>query len=255
MRAAMVLLACQALALGQGPPPESLRAMLLEARQHAGEHLDSRDATPELTRIKHGLRDWIESHLTPLTRPDEDTVLAFELNAELRKGGLACADHCPEQNLIGFLGDIKIRRSGGFLIVQTGAGIQCGNDEAAYIYQWKADRWQQFWENEQNDSRKDKYQPQRLRAVLISSPETGHVIVTVGTNPWCSSNLQPVYHRIWRVKVGGPPALLLDEGETEYIAEPVSAAAWPNGVLIEYAVFSIDTGVHSRREIRHYILT
>jgi hypothetical protein len=51
--------------------------MLLEVRKHAGEHLDSRDATPQLTRIKHGLRDWIESRLTTLTRPDEDTVLLF----------------------------------------------------------------------------------------------------------------------------------------------------------------------------------
>jgi hypothetical protein len=242
MRAVMVLLACQALALGQAPPPESLRATLLEARRHAGEHPDSRDATPELTRIKHGLRDWIESRLTPLTRPDEDIVLAFQLNAELLKAGLACGDQCPEQNLIGLLGDIKIRRSGGFLIVQTGVGIQCGNDESAYIYEWKADRWQRFWESEQNDYRKDKYWPQRLWAVLSSPTKSGDIIVTLGTYPWCTSNWQPVYYRVWHAKADGPPKLLLDKSEIGYISAGIVGAVSLGDVLIEYAVASIDGG-------------
>jgi hypothetical protein len=46
--------------------------------------------------------------------------------------------------------------------------------------------------------------------------------------------------------------LLLDENEIGYLAEPIQAAVWADDVLIEYAVGSIDVGVHNRRQIRHY---
>jgi hypothetical protein len=84
-------------------------------------------------------------------------------------------------------------------VVQTAVGIQCGYDESAYIYEWKDNHWQRFWESQQNNYTKDKYVPQSLRAVLISptdyrpdADQTAHVIVTLGTYPRCSSNWYPV---------------------------------------------------------------
>ena len=241
--------------LGQTAPPDSLRALLTQEREHALDHLETRGASPETTRVKHALRDWIESRLTPLRQTNEEVVLAFQLNAELRKSGLSCSDlpessevRCPEQTLIGFVGDLSLRRSGEFLVVETAVGIDCGNDESAYIYEWRDDRWQRIWESEQNEYTKEKYLPQRLQAVLISptnyrpgGDKFEHLVVTLGTYPRCSSNWQPVYYRIWRTTLsGGNPRLLLDENEIGYISEPVQACVWAGDVLIEYAVGSAD---------------
>ena len=255
--------------LGQTAPPDSLRALLTQEREHALDHLETRGASPDLTQVKHTLRGWIESRLTPFRQTNEEVALAFRLNAELRKSGLSCSDlpessevRCPEQTLIGFVGDISLRRSGEFLVVETAVGIDCGNDESAYIYEWRDDRWQRIWESEQNEYTKEKYLPQRLQAVLISptnyrpgGDKFEHLVVTLGTYPRCSSNWQPVYYRIWRTTLsGGNPRLLLDENEIGYISEPVQACVWAGDVLIEYAVGSADMGVHNRRQIRHYVM-
>jgi hypothetical protein len=265
----VLLLAGGVSAIAQTRPPDALRALLVAAREHPLEHLETRGATADFTLIKHQLRDWIESRLTPLNRQDEEVVLAFQLTSELKKAGLNCnyppeanAIQCPDQNAIGFLGDIKIRRSAGFLVVQTAVGIQCGYDESAYVYEWNEDRWKRFWESEQNDYTKEKYFPQNLEAVLVSptnyhrgADKTEHLVVTLGTYPWCSSNWQPIYYRIWQVKAGARQAkLLLDENEIGFISVPVQGSVGPSEVLIEYAVASADGGVHNRRQIRHYVL-
>ena len=177
-------------------------------------------------------------------------MTAFRLNTELVNAGLVCTFapkvgevRCPDEDQIGFLDAVMLHLSGEFLVVQTGIGIECGYDESAYIYQWKDDRWQRYWESVQNAYTKDKYLPQHLQAVLISPTDyrpdgdkTAHVIVTLGTYPWCSSNWQPIYYRIWQSYAGRPPAPLLDGNEIGYISEPIQAAVWADDVLIEYAV-------------------
>jgi hypothetical protein len=99
--------------------------------------------------------------------------------------------------------------------------------------------------------------------VLISPAEYGpeadkmeRTILTLGANPWCSSNMQSVYYRVWYTKSGYPrPKLLLDETEIAFLGEPVQGSVWEHDVLIEYAVYSIDTRVHNRRQIRHYVVS
>jgi hypothetical protein len=101
-----------------------------------------------------------------------------------------------------------------------------------------------------------------LEAVLISptnyrpgGDKTEHLVVTLGTHPWCTSSWQPIYYRIWQARFGsGEPKLLLNENEIGFIAEPIQVSVWPEDVLIEYAVSSIDAGVHNRRQIRHYVV-
>jgi hypothetical protein len=239
---------------------------LAHARSHSREHPETRGASSDFAPIKDQLREWIESRLTPPTRSGEDTVTAFQLNTELAKAGIDCDYHpeapesgCRDQDLTGFLGDVQLHRSDEFLVVQTAVGIQCGYDESAYIYERKDNRWQPFWESQQDNYTKDKYVPQNSRSVLISPADyrpdgdkTAHVIVTLGTYPRCSSNWYPIYYRIWQTKSGEPTKLLLDENEVAFLAEPIQAAVWADDVLIEYAVGSIDGDVHNRRQIRHF---
>ena len=261
----VLLFACAAPVLGQVPVPEQLKTLLAHARSHSREHPDTRGATPDFANIKKLLREWIESRLPPLTRSDQEIVTAFQLTAELAKAGLVCRYDpqgeevkCPDQDPTGFLGNIKLHQSPGFLVVETGVGIQCGYDESAYIYQWKDDRWQRFWETEQNDYTKDKYLPQYLRQVRISPADyrpqgdnATFLIATVGTQPpWCESNWYPIYYRFWQTKAGAPAKPLLDENETGRVDEPIGAAVWPDNVLIEYTVAARD-GLR-RRQVRHY---
>jgi hypothetical protein len=269
MRAAiLLLLACGPSIFGETAALDKLRALLVPMRRHVREHVKTRGATPQLTVAKHQLRDWIESRLTSLTQTGEEAVLASQLNGEIKQAGLTCSDPpepgevpCPEQNIIGYLGDIKLVRSGEFLVVETAVGILCGEDESAYIYEWKENRWKRLWQSEQNDYTEKAYLPQYLQSVLISptnfqdgADKTEHLVVTMGVYPWCTSNWQPVYSRVWLIKAGAPAKLLLDENEIGYVSEPIRAAAWSDDVLIEYATGSVDGGVHSRRQIRHYIL-
>jgi hypothetical protein len=187
----------------------------------------------------------------------------------LQNAGLFCHGYgdpdepqCPDRTMLGYLDEIELRREGEFLVVQTSVGIDCGMDESAYIYRRRDDRWKRIWESEQDDYTKEKYLSQRLRAVFISPGDyhTGaekpdHLVVTVGSFPWCSSNRQPVYYRIWRTNTNSGQSELLVEGtEIAYLGKPVHATASPTRVLIEYAVGSIDSGESNRRQVRNYIL-
>ncbi len=261
--AAALLLSVGLAAFAQTPPPAELRTLLEPLRAHPNDNQETRGATPVFTRIKHILRDWIESRLSSLEEWDDGVALSHQLNTELLKSGLACDDaRCPDQSLLGYLGDLRIRRSGELLVVQTAVGIQCGVDESAYAYEPGQHGWRRFWGSEQNDYTEKAYLPQLLTAVLISptnyqpdGDRAEHLILTLGRNPWCTSNWQSVYCRLWQTKsTYTQPKLLLDKSEIAYLSEPVQGSVWRNDVLIEYAVGSIDSGVHSRREIRHYKL-
>jgi hypothetical protein len=271
MRRAFVLLAAIGFrAFAQAPPPDELRTLLLPLRAHADDHEETRGATPVLTRIKHLLRDWIETRLSSLEPWDEGGALSHQLDADLEHAGLAMVES-PDpsgveptgQTLVGFLGDVKVRRSGDVLVVQTGVGIECGFDESAYAYELAANRWRRFWESEQNDYTKAKYHPQSLHEVLVSptnyEPEadkTEHLVLTLGAEPWCSSNWHDVYYRVWQTKAAySQPKLLLDGSEWAYVSEPIQGSVWPKDVLIEYAIGSVDVECGSRRQIRHYVLT
>jgi hypothetical protein len=99
-------------------------------RKHPLEHLESRGATPELTVIKHTLRDWIESRLTALAADGDPTAL----------GG-----H--------FLDAVRLYRPplSEFVVVQTAVGINCGFDASAYACERSGDHWRRFWQSEQDD--------------------------------------------------------------------------------------------------------
>jgi hypothetical protein len=60
---AVLLLAWAAPVLGQVPVPAQLKTLLVRARGHLREHLETRGATSDYAQIKDQLREWIESRL------------------------------------------------------------------------------------------------------------------------------------------------------------------------------------------------
>jgi hypothetical protein len=152
-----------------------LRAALLGTRQKGNDSGGApRGATPQLTGAKHQLRNWVESRLTALSLRADERDFAGKLNSELRAADLFCGEDagnqkpCPEWTLLGFLNPLRIQRTRGFLIVQTGVGIECGFDESAYLYSWSKEGWRRVWQTEQNTYIEKAYRPQTIHEVLVS---------------------------------------------------------------------------------------
>jgi len=129
-----------------------------------------------------------------------------------------------------------------------------------YAYEWSGDRWRRFWQTEQDDYAEKKYFPQRFEEVLISPtddrPEgdkSVHLILTLGVEPWCSSNWHDIYMRVWRTKAGvAEPKLLLDERAWGDVAARIDGTVSESHVLAEYSV-GLSPGF-TRRLVRHYVV-
>jgi hypothetical protein len=249
------------------PQLVEIRAVLQRVSAEASQHADTRGASPELTSVKHQLRDWIESHLVKLTGDSDETEkteLVAELNAALKQAHLLCVTEpdCStnDHTRLGFLGDIKIglRQRDTFLVLQTAIGVECGYDESAYVYRWREGKWKWIWQSEQNHYTKDEYTVQTLHAVLLSPSlrEGAPLILTLGSAPWCTSNWRNVYYRLWRTYPDDyTPKLLLDGNEIAFLGNhdvPIQGSVGREDALIEFAVASEDQGVHNRPAVRHY---
>jgi hypothetical protein len=268
-RLVLLLLSFQLLTHAQDSRLEAIRALLLPMRTNPVAN-DVRGATPVFTTVKHQLRDWIESRLVDLKwngrawKP-ATAVLQEQLNDELLQAGLFCGEvfkiACPEESSLGFLGDVILEIQGGALVVKTGVGIVCGFDESAYAYRDNENHWIRFWETEQNIYEKGKYLPQWLHQVLISernydrkADSQEHLILTIGSHPWCSSTWQSVYYRVWRSRSSHPaPQLLLNGSEIGQLGMNIEGSITRDDVLFQYGVGSLEGGF-IRPEIHRYVL-
>src|SRR5208337_2316627 len=99
----------------------AIRTLLEPMRAKPEANQETRGATPQLTVVKHQLRDWIESRLETLAAGEDPALLAQQLNEELKAAGLTCdsPQHvpCPDESLLGFLEEINFTKA-GFLVVQ-----------------------------------------------------------------------------------------------------------------------------------------
>jgi hypothetical protein len=267
MKATVLLAASLALAVAspaQDAKLEALRQILIPTRPQGRPDLSdgTRGATPRLTVAKHELRDWIESRLPPDNASFNPESIAATLNRALKAQGLVVensgSDTPSDQQMdpTGYVGPIKMTLTRGYLLVQTGLGVLCGYDESAYLYEWKTGRWQRRWESEQNDYRKDKYEPQFFEQILISpaSAEHDYLILTLGGNPWCYSSWSAgLYYRLWRMGADTPrPKLLLDEHLDDIFGDENRADVRPHDVRFVFFGAASDTIHVARPVVRHY---
>ncbi len=234
---------------------------------------DLRHATPALTAVKHILRDWIEAHLSALVDLGDDKVIAAAINDELRKADLLCDtptdkswNRCTSDisawSHLGFLAAVRVEflEHGRVILVHTGVGILCGMDESAYVYAWQKDKWQRFWQNEQEIASGKPYAPQYIDAIEVTRPDektNDRFVLSLGHMGWCASNFYPVYFRLWRSNPGlAESKLLLDRAEDAYLGAhipPIIGSVTDKGdVLIEFTTTSIDIAIHSYETVRHY---
>ena len=257
--AALIFACCRSMAADL--PLDSLKASLLEMRLAPIDARAPRGATEELTIAKHRLRDWVESRLEGFPQAGNELLFSQKLNIELRSAKLFCSEtNCQRDYLNGYLNSLILRRSTGYLIVQTAVGIQCGFDHSAYIYNWSVSGWNRVWQNEQTNYTTVHYTPQKLHAVLISPYQEGQapVVLTLGTHSWCSSTWHPVYYRLFRLGAELAPRPSLHGSAMAWLGKDDSAVhgrisaedAW-----IEYTILSIDGGAHNRQAVQHFKIT
>jgi hypothetical protein len=270
LRAAIVLLAAAAVH-AQDARIAELQKWLLPMRANPDKPLPVRGATSQFTAIKHTLRDWIESRMATM---DSNTVqgLQDKVNQEVVAAKLVCDFRdlpCPEWTERGYLEPIKVRVEFGYTIVQTGVGVDnCGFDESAYAYELADKGWRRFWESEQTNYTEDGFQPQTFSGIEIYSQPygpAGYLILSMGYNPWCTSNWQPFYVRVWQGKAATEPKLLLDVkddgmlwdepairgrvGAADHLSRP------GDDVLVEYTKSFSKASDSGREVVRHYRLT
>jgi hypothetical protein len=236
---------------------DKLRATLTPLRAHANDrmsndHGDTRGATLALTVAKHQMRDWIETVLAKFPKNGEIAVISAEFHTGLRDAHLFCDTCFP--SFLGFVDEIQVNREREFLIVRTSAGIWCGYDDSAYVYQWAGGRWRRIWEQEQDLYTSQKYFPRILYAVHISPPDrTGHrLILTLGSRPGCSVAFQSVYYDVWQL---GRPKALLQGSEFAYVGEfpPIQGRVAPDDALVEFTAGGTGYG-QGHEAVRHFHL-
>lgn len=239
---------------------------------YAGGAPEGRLASPALTEVKHGLRDWIELQLARLGQNADEQEFARIINARLGQADLLgrgigenAGDRAPageDYSGIGYLDPVRIERQqyGRILLVRTGVGILCGSDESAYLYEWQGDAWHRFWQSEQDIRPGQRYTPQYLLFVHVSAAGADNrkdrLVLSLGHEGWCSSNFYRVYYRLWRTHAdGSQPSLLLDQDPEAYLGRndpPIEGSVGDADALVEFTIPSLDNGVHSYESVRHY---
>ena len=234
---------------------DGIRTALNTLRQAPRESAGPRDSGPELTVAKHNLRDWIESRLTAMTSQLNERELEYRLNSDLHQAKLLCSDRTSDQQTC-YLNAIRFRRSGAFLIAQTGVEIECGFDEPAYLYSWSEEGWRRVWQTEQNTYTERGYQPQTIQAVHVSpyNKANDYLVLTLGTQSWCSSAWHTVYYRVFRLgpDLESPP--IIDKAESAFLGDEASiqGSVARDEALVEFTGHSIDSGVLTRKSVRHF---
>jgi hypothetical protein len=226
-------------------------------REHANDrmsddHGNTRGATPALGIAKRQLRGWIEMRLAKFPEGGDTAMLSAEFHDGLRDAHLFCDTCFP--SFLGYVDDIQVNREQGFLIVRTSAGIWCGYDDSAYVYQWSGGRWRRVWQTEQSIYTSERYLPRILYSVHISPPDDAgrRLVMTLGSRPGCSVAFQPVYYGVWRIGSNRP---LLDRAEFASVAEfpPVKGRVGPDDALIEFTAGGTGYG-EGHEAVRHYTL-
>jgi hypothetical protein len=234
-----------------------MRSTIISLRPHAEENRATRGATPQLTVVKHQLRDWVESRLAQFPEQGDPGSLSEMLKEELRPTDLFCENFAVQcwPSTLGFIDDVQVRRERGFLVIQTAVGISCGYDESVYLYSWNGAKWQRIWVHEQNTYTEKEYLPQTIHSFRISQPDKDgdRLVLSLGSRPSCSGAFKPVFYRVWRMNASNEIApLLLDR--SEMVADgypPIKGQVTADNVFIEFTAGGTGYG-ESHKAARHF---
>jgi len=269
----LMLLGCQAsepAALPAGP--DTLAATLAMVKAHSDPKVNYRGASPNLTKAKHQLRDWLDQQFATATENDLTEQIVGPINGVLRQRELICgwgSSTCgtnADQGMWDYLGGlapVKIWRSGSIAVVKTSFGIQCGFDDSIYGYGWNGRNWHRLFAYEQDDYVDAKhYAPQTVTEVLIaprgSELPGDSLVLSMGEGSWCSSFWVGVHYQLHAVDAAaGTGKVLLDERADGYVGDdkPIAGSLLPNAMQVSFIGEGMDgRTIPFRNVIRRYEL-
>ncbi len=234
------------------------QAKLIAAR---GKNEDVRGANPDLTVLKHQLRDWVESKISKLKVDSDPAGVSSQVNEELNRVKLTKAEQDYEGLRLGEIDAVSLDHPKGdtsWLLFTTVVGIDsCGHDTSIYLYEWRGGAWSRRFELEEVASG-GRFAPlEFVGSVEVSPPdEYYNRRVLVLSNSWgCASMWQGFSYALF--KIGGQRTTLLDDTATVYMGgeeDSYHGRLEPGGVLIEHLGDSIDTGILIRQHVLHYAI-
>jgi hypothetical protein len=209
--------------------------------------------TAVMTDVKHRLRDWVDERIGRAGNDVQPRAVQADFHGALRRANLLC-DEC-DSNVLGYVDDVRVSRTDGFLTVVTAMGTYCGYDESAYLYQWNAGRWQRIWAHEQNVDTPPRYLPQQIHDIQVSAPapDGTRLLMELGSQTICGGSFKDLYARAWRLD-GASSTKLLDQtmfGNDGY--PPLLGRVTPNDVLFTYTADGFASG-DSHIAVRRFVV-
>jgi hypothetical protein len=127
----LVVFAFAITAHAEDPRLSGLRARLVPMRSNQMDNLSTRGATRELTDVKHGLRNWVESRLSVLHWYEDPKRFEEQLNDELGQAKLLCGmsswpndGPCPDWSARGYICQIRIEiQHNGLFLISYGSSL------------------------------------------------------------------------------------------------------------------------------------
>jgi len=231
----------------------AVRADVQQMKAQLDGHKATFGATEVMTTAKHRLRDWVDERVGRAGKDVEVRALQAGFHDALRRANLLCAD-C-DQNVLGYVDDVRVSRTDAFLAVVTAVGTYCGYDESAYLYQWDGGRWQRTWAHEQNVDTPPRYLPQQIHDVQVSPPAADgkRLLMELGAQMMCGGAFKDLYARAWRLD-GVASTKLLD---TSVFADdgypPILGRVTPDDVLFTYTADGLASG-DSHIAVRRFVI-
>ena len=191
-----------------------------------------------------------------LSERDDLRAFAQTLHTSLVDANLLCRDLNDEcdWSFLGYVDDVRVSRSGDFLVFVTAVGISCGFDESAYVYARDGQRWRRVWEHERTTYTPEDYLPQTIHAVQVSSPDAsrGRLVMTLGSQTICGGAFKDLYARVWRMEADDTSTRVLNwTAHANDAYPPLQGRVGPNDVLFQFTAGGLLSGeVHTA--LRHF---
>jgi hypothetical protein len=253
MRAAFFLLVAS---LACGADLEAIRQTQTKLIAMRGQNEDVQGANPELTILKHQIRDWVESQIAKLNADSDLTQASAKIDSDLDRVKLGSDDGEPR---LGGIDSVSLEHPKGdqsWLSFKSIVELDsCGRDSSLYLYEWRGGQWTRRLEIEHDDYGGHYGPIEFITSVEVSRPDDyqNRLVLVLGNSWGCASMWQGVSYVLFRVV--GLAKTLLDGSDTVYMGsndDSYHGRLEPDGALIEHLGWSTDTGVLIRRHVLHY---
>ncbi len=251
MRALVIALWIAAALLAQDhPPPFRLVREAAALKAYPEDQRDSAQFAAQLRAVHLALRDWIESRLPQTAASMGDLK---DLEAALKAEAAEALGAPSDDSVPGYV-QLEFRRLPELydtLFVVAGASVDCGDDEAVYMYYFNAQGRTRVFEDRPGNNLW-----YTNAALELSEPDSQgqRLLVTHYVTTQCASTWMDTAYSAYRLSgrndaaerlLSGHHSFWLGNDGPEFVLSPA-------GLTIEFLDASLDAGIHNRTQVHRY---